>query len=95
MITRGSARNEPSRALEPPNLGDHDDHGDHGENGRIPGRSSISWTRRLFVFDSLPCAFTIPASMLTHTVPGPRMVEKLLLHMHYELVRHGRAIPFD
>jgi hypothetical protein len=23
------------------------------------------------------------------------MVEKLLLHMYYELVRHGKAIPFD
>jgi hypothetical protein len=63
MITRGSLRNESRQAPAAPNFGDH------GENGRVPGRSSISWNRRLFAFDFFSCAPTIPVSVLTRTCP--------------------------
>lgn len=55
-------------------------------NGRQSGRNLIIWSRK--------STFSPPRRVVTNII-GPRMAEKLLLNMQYELLRRGGQIPWQ
>lgn len=57
-------------------------------NGRVSGRDLIAWTRgcRTALYDTV---------FLSNIMAGPRMMEKLMLHMHYECARHKLNMPWN
>lgn len=62
-------------------------------NGRQNGRNLIHWARKSP--PSTQSFFRRRKRCRQLTFPGPRMYEKLLLHLQYEMNRHGVAIPWD
>lgn len=61
-------------------------------NGRVSGRSLIMWNRKLIASRVPSFKFSL---QYTNSPTRPRMAEKLILHLHYECVRHKVNIPWD
>lgn len=57
-------------------------------NGRVSGRDLIAWTRGC-------CTAIYVTVLLSDRLIGPRMMEKLMLHMHYECARHKLNMPWN
>lgn len=60
-------------------------------NGRVAGRNLIMWNR-MFCLVNAVFFCSMGAS---NGEAGPRMAEKLLLHIHYECSRHKLQLPWD
>lgn len=71
--------------------------GQLAKNGRQKGRNLITWNRKSpFPFpDGQKCFVKRIVDIFSPLTTGPRMYEKLLLHIQYECARHRVEVPWD